>query len=93
MGQNLNTIFCRNLLVETMKRAKQVCIEKGIDWKELKKHAWGYKYSWGDDAEFHINKNPNLPKGFYWHGNASSVTEAKAEGWEAFLEEIEQGRI
>lgn len=87
MSYHKNTAFLRILLKNVMKDVREFCRSKNIPFKEFIKHSWGYKYSGMGTVEFHINKNPWLPEGFYWYGHGSSITEAKAEGWSAFLNE------
>lgn len=83
--ENLNTIFARQLLKQVMVDVRKELKENNIPCKEFISNAWGYKYS-GGCVEFHINKNEWLGKSYYWHGRGSSVTEAKANGWSAWLE-------
>lgn len=66
--------FCRLHLREVMKDVVEMTTP------EQRKAAWGYKYQGQQSAEFHG------PDGFYWNGRAHCVWEAKAKGWEAWME-------
>jgi len=90
---SLNTIFERNLLKVTLKDVRAELNKRGIEPKVFIKHSWGYKTSFNNTVEFHINKNEYLPEGFYWHGTGSTLTYAKAEGWSNFLQALFTSRI
>ena len=88
--KNVNTTFNSIMLKNVLKDVEEYCKKQGISFKALKENSWGYKYSGLDTIEFHINKktqfnNSPLVEDFYWYGQGQSVTEAKAEGWRAFL--------
>jgi hypothetical protein len=87
--KNVNTTFSSIMLKNVLKDVEEYCKNHGITFKALKENSWGYKYSRIDTIEFHINKCGSLPEGFYWYGQGQSVTEAKAEGWRAFLDSRE----
>jgi len=82
---NIDTIFARALLKEVLVDVKKHLKDQGISSARFMKNAWGYKYSDGT-VEFHINKNEDLPLGYFWHGRGRSITEAKASGWSAWLD-------
>lgn len=66
--------FCRLYLRDVMRDVHSHTT------KDERKVASGYKSSLPNSAEFWG------PGGFYWHGRACCVWEAKAKGWEAWLE-------
>lgn len=77
--------YCRTYLKEVM----QAIVRKHAS-PETIKAAWGYLYSGGRTAEFQINKCPEVPDGFHWHGRACCLWMAKALGWEAFFKSLKE---
>lgn len=55
-------------------------VNKLVDVK-IRKQAWAYNHG-RDSVEFQI---PGVD--FYWHGSGCCLWEAKARGWEAYLEQ------
>jgi hypothetical protein len=80
---NKNTIFNRHLLKNIMESVRKYVP------KELIESSWGYHFRGSKQVEFHISKCEGLPKGFYWHGRGTSITEAKIKGWQAYLDSIQ----
>lgn len=72
--------FCRIMLAETLKDVRAA----GVLEQEIK-DAWAWRPSLIDTGEFHG------PENYYWHGRICCLWEAKAKGWEAYLEESERG--
>ena len=71
----MSHVFCRLLLKETMTEVRKHTTA------EQRKKAWTYKYdAFRDHCEFHG------PDGFYWHGTACCLWEARANGWQTWLE-------
>lgn len=69
--------FCRGLLKEVM-----VDVARHTTPQQLKE-AWAWKTPGIRGVEFHG------PDGFYWHGSADCLWEAKSKGWEAWM--VEKG--
>jgi len=63
-------------------------IRKLFDAETIKK-AWTIKVSLGG-VEFHINKCKEVPNGYYWYGKACCCWEARALGWQAYVDQLKQ---
>ena len=74
---DINTQFNRTLLAEVMKEVREHTTVAE------RKAACGYKYSCLNNQGEFIG-----PERFYWHGSASSITEAKINGWNAWLDKF-----
>ena len=74
-----NIIFCNLIWKETQKDVKRYVS------KEIQKEDWHYIASGSGyrDAEFQI---PSI--GFYQHGSAYCASDAKNNGWNAYLRHI-----
>ena len=83
---NVNTVFCGNLLKLVLIDVKKTLPKE--EFEVLKANSWAYKYGRSGTAEFQINKNPYLLKGFYWSGQACNLSEAKAKGWQSFIAQM-----
>lgn len=57
---------------------------------DIIEHAWGYKYSGENNVEFHINECDELPNGFDWCGSGCCVWNAKAHGWQKYLDGLDE---
>ena len=67
--------FCRLYVKEVMKAVRKYTTA------EQRKKAWAWKMdSLGRTGEFHG------PDDFYWHGSAHCLWEARAKGWEAWMQ-------
>lgn len=75
--------FCRALLRETMISVKEHTTA------EQRKGAWAYKYRDSQSAEFQITEGEL--KGFYWNGRACCAWHARAQGWNAWMEQNVHG--
>lgn len=73
MAQNYNTTFCRVLLATTMEDVRPLTTAK------QRKEAWVIRVG-RQHWEFHG------PDDFYWHGGADNAYDARASGWNAWLE-------
>lgn len=73
--------FCRTLLAVVM-----IDVRKFVSPLTIKQ-AWAHKTSLGG-VEFHINKCKTVPGGFYWHGRACCLWEAKAIGWQTYFAHV-----
>lgn len=79
MSQNVNTVFCRLMLKNVMEDVRLFYNQDTIN------HSWAYM--WGHNSgEFHINKCEQVPQGYYVTVSAYDKYEAKAKGWNKFLE-------
>jgi|GEM_PF-5516468 len=76
--------YCRTYLKEVMLKAKRCVTSNTI------KNSWSYKYDGERLVEFHINKCPEVPEGFFWSGRGCCLWMAKALGWEAFFKNLEE---
>jgi len=84
---DINVIFCRHLLARIMADVRRYVT------KEEVKAAWVYRFSDGH-YEFHGPGrgpvtdpiNSNGPPNFYWYGPADNAYDARAQGWQAWLE-------
>lgn len=80
--QDINIIFCRKLLelvhVDVRKHYLTVKCEN-IGVRKLLQLAWVWKDG-RDCWEFHG------PGNYYWHGRADNAYDARAKGWNAWLE-------
>ena len=74
MGASYNRLWLAGIMEQVRK----------VTTAAERKAAWGYSYRGVKDGEFHG------PNGFYWNGQANSVTEAKAKGWLAYLDKLER---
>lgn len=80
-----NHSFCRIFLKVVM-----TDVRTRVKQETIKKHAWGYKYSEETNVEFHINPCDEVPDGFDWFGSGCCVWEAKAHGWQKYMESIDE---
>lgn len=72
---DVNLAFCRILLRGVMDDVKKHTTA------ETRKAAWVYHFN-GDTWEFHG------PNGFYWHGSADNAYDARAQGWQSWLDSL-----
>lgn len=77
-----NHKFCR-LYLSTIARE----VEEKVSHDTIK-HSWGYIYADEKNVEFHISCCDEVPNGFYWSGRGCCVWDAKAHGWQAFMEQL-----
>jgi hypothetical protein len=75
--QDINVIFCRALLQAVLKDVRPR-LPQGFELRD----AWVYHSHFG--WEFH---GPAVAPGrnFYWHGEADNAFDARAKGWQAWL--------
>lgn len=77
------------VFVRLMLKTAMAEVKKKFD-ATTRKAAWTCDMGLGC-WEFHINKCPQLPEGFYWYGSASGAYEARAVGWTRLLDWIGGG--
>jgi hypothetical protein len=92
VNKDINLAFCRALLKQVMAE-----VRKHATGEEIK-NAWVYGYKNGrdhaDSWEFHGpgrgpivgSTDPVKPPNFYWYGSADNAYDARAQGWQAWLE-------
>ena len=73
---DINVTFCRKLLKRVMDDIKR------LTSPAERKAAWVYHFSSGDQWEFHG------PDRFYWHGRADNAYDARAQGWQAWMDRL-----
>lgn len=71
--ESADIVLCREVLKKTFERVQEHFPE--IEYR----HAWVYNYRDGR-WDFHG------PEKFYWYGKADNAYDARAQGWQAFLE-------
>lgn len=71
---DINIAFCRTLLARVMVDVKEQTTP------QQRKDAWVYQTSLGT-WEFH---GPNK---YYWYGSADNAYDARAQGWQHWLDE------
>lgn len=72
---NINLAFCRALLKSVLLEVKKHATAEQV------KAAWVYHFD-RDQWEFHG------PDNFYWHGSADNAFDARANGWQAWLDQF-----
>lgn len=86
---NINIMFSRTLLKAVMEEVKKHATADEI------KQAWVYHFD-RDSWEFHgphrDQPRPNYivskPETFYWNGSADNAFDARAQGWQAWLDKF-----
>lgn len=76
--------FCRLHLKVVMEDVRERMLPETI------RTAWAYRYSFGGSVDFHIGECPEVPEGYNWHGAGCCAWIAKAYGWSAFLEQLDE---
>lgn len=76
---NVNLAFCRQLFKLVLMDVRKLATPEEI------KAAWVYHFE-RDNWEFHG------PNGFYWYGSADNAYDARANGWQAWLDHCHPDR-